>query len=134
MNKVQFASALNFPSIWLEAGLLPDELFDLQVGELLREYGGSKPDGGTEHWRYGAFLYWLKKDLDFKTLDALFDAAFKDPDPSMAGNVIKELVTHTLCTESLLQRAAEVVSTSKDYYVTRAELESTFAGARGKKR
>jgi hypothetical protein len=87
-----FAKAACFPAVWLERGLLTGPFFEAQAGEFEREYGIRSPEGGTEHWRYGAFLYWLRRRPASDTLPALVEAALQDPDRPMAGNVLLELV------------------------------------------
>jgi hypothetical protein len=126
MNKKQLAACLQYPAVWLESGLLTDELFNLQAPEYQKEYGSRVPDGGTEHWRYGAFNFILKRGPDQKTLELLLDAAIADPDMPMAGAAIRDVIAHPLSTRAMLDKALAVVSTSRDYHVSPVKLERGF--------
>lgn len=126
MDKAQLAKVLNYPQIWLEANLFTDELFSIQAPEFQREYGGRVPSGGTEHWRYGAFHFWLKRNIDVAVLERLLDAATVDPDQPMAGAAIRYIVAHPSSDRSILARAIDAVSKSRDFYVSKEQLERAF--------
>src|SRR5687768_2753488 len=117
MNITAFAESAQFPAVWLEYGLLDGLFFEQQAAEFASEYGSRKPSGGTEHWRYAAFLSWLRAKPDASKVEQLLEAALADPDPPMAGNVIKELVANPLCTEQMLLAAMDRVAENRDYYV-----------------
>jgi hypothetical protein len=121
-----FAAAADFPGIWLACGLLQGDFFAQQAVEFEREYGGVKPSGGTEHWRYASFLALLRAQPTAARLVQLLDAALADPDPPMAGNVVKDVIANPLSTEQMLSRAAEAVAANPAYYVTREELIQLF--------
>lgn len=121
-----FAVAADFPDIWLDHGLMEGDFFAQQAAEFEREYGGVKPTGGTEHWRYASFLALLHAQPTAEKLVQLLDAALAEPDPPMAGNVVKEVIANRLSTEQMLARAAEAVAANSDYYVTREELVQLF--------
>ena len=126
MQITSFAEAADFPEIWLTCGLLEGAFFVQQAAEFEREYGSVKPRGGTEHWRYAAFLALLRAKPTAARLDQLLDAALADPDPSMAGNVVKDVIANPLSTEQMLARAAEAISANSDYYVKQEELIHLF--------
>lgn len=129
MNINEFAAAADFPNVWLSRGLLDGSFFQEQAAEFEVEYGRKKPQGGTEHWRYGSFNYWLRSDLDReRTLD-LFEAALADPDPPMAGNVIKALLASPFATEQMLSDAVSAVEANRYYYVGVQELKRIFCSA-----
>ena len=129
MDIKAFAAAANYPTVWLTRGLLDGPFFQAQAEEFFREYRDRKPAGGTEHWRYGSFIHWLRTDIDErKTLD-LFEAAIADPDPPMAGNVIKELLGRPFATEGMLSRALKAVAENRYYHVTAQALERIFSSA-----
>ena len=130
MNLTAFAEAAEFPGAWLKYGLLDGPFFVQQAIEFELEYGSSKPRGGTEHWRYAAFLSWLRMKPDASRVEQLLEAALADPDPPMAGNVIKELVENPLCTEQMLVAATRQVAANRDYYVRPEELQSIFSSSR----
>ena len=50
-------SRLGYPEVWRTMDLYPDKLRIAQEAELIREPLGEV--GGTEHFRYGAFCFWL---------------------------------------------------------------------------
>jgi hypothetical protein len=126
MNKKELTACLQFPAVWLDAGLYSDELFNLQAPEFEKEYGSRIPDGGTEHWRYGAFNFILKRGPDQQTLELLLDAALIDPDMPMAGAAIRDIISHPLSTRAMLDRALAVVAKSRDYHVSPMKLERGF--------
>jgi len=126
MNKLSFAKLLNYPAIWLDMNLLTDELFEFQSHEFQKEYGNRIPKGGTEHWRYGAFHYWLARDIDSKVLWRLLEAASVDPNQAMAGAAIKDIIKHPSSNSAILTMATDIVSQSPYFYVSAAELEKAF--------
>jgi hypothetical protein len=126
MNRNILLKKLNYPAEWEKYELLDEQLISIQLDEYIKEYGSETPKGGTEHFRFGAFLFWLQKDINFKVLSSLLKVAMLDPDKPMAGAVIKEILAHKLSDESLLNKATEKVSSSKYYYATKNELEECF--------
>lgn len=128
MSPDQLSRQLQYPSAWLKHGLLCAELVAIQGRQVIRDYGFAIPDGGTEHWRYYAFNYWLARELDPKKLEHLLEAAIADPDPPMVGNVLKEITKHRLCTRPMLELAKTCVSSSPYYYVGTDVLERLFKG------
>ena len=56
MNKLDFLKLMEFPEAWRD--MYPDELYNIQLGCY-------KPgdERSPEHFRYGAFLWWLKNRL-----------------------------------------------------------------------
>ena len=127
MNKSSLSNLLDYPSVWLDEELLTDELFNIQAAELQKEYGNDAPKGGTEHWRYGAFHYWLTRNIETDVLAKLLEAANVDPDQPMAGAAIKDIVKHPLSNRAIVNRAAEIVSKSPYFYVSATELEMAYA-------
>ena len=49
MNAQRLASLLNYPSVWVEHGLLSAELVAAQSEQLVTECGAASAIGGTEH-------------------------------------------------------------------------------------
>ena len=126
MQITTFAQAADFPDIWITCGLLEGEFFARQAAEFAREYGSVKPSGGTEHWRYAAFLAVLRAKPTTARLDQVLDAALADPDPPMAGNVVKDVIANPNSTVEMLSRAVAAIATNTDYYVSRDELVHLF--------
>jgi hypothetical protein len=129
MNILDFAAAADFPPEWIRGGLFDDPFFIGQANEFEHHHGSAKPSGGTEHWRYAAFLHLLRANPTAATLQRLLDAALADPDPPMAGNVIKDIVTNPLATESMLAAALARIAETGDYYVDTDELIWLFQGS-----
>lgn len=130
MNKLTFSKLLKFPQIWLDHGLLTDELFEFQISEFEKEYGDKAPSGGEEHWRYGAFHYWLRPNIDSKLLSVLLEVAEADSDLPMAGSMIRDIVKHPACNLEILNQAVAIVSKSKYYYSSVEELTNIFSSSR----
>jgi len=126
MNIARFLVAANFPEPWIRHGLAEELFFKQQANAFGKEYGNSKSVGGTEHWRYGSFLYWFKKELTSIRLRELLDAAIADPDPPMAGNVLSLIAAHPNATEEMLHLAQNTVNLQPHYYISAADLEMYF--------
>jgi hypothetical protein len=76
------------------------ELMRLQFSSLRRRYGTrSRPVNSPEHWRYGAFLYCLRRVKDEAGLKCLMLLAQNDPDRPMAKAMMKEISAHHLYSE-----------------------------------
>ncbi len=105
MDRTSLLKKLNYPAIWEGKGLLTEELLSFQVNDFIKEYGSKTPENGTEHYRYGAFCYYVKNsDTKDSVLTNLIEAAAKDPDAGMAQCAIIDLVSHQNCTNSIYIR------------------------------
>lgn len=131
MNKIDFLKILNFPKIWEIQDLLPDSYFDAAKAEYKKEYGDASPNGGTEHWRFGAFVYLLRSELSASEIGWLIDAAIDDPDRPMAGGVIEELISRPVASEQMLAKACEAVEGNKYYYKSSEQLKKSFRSGQG---
>ena len=131
MDKVEFLKFLNFPTIWEKANLLPDSYFELAKVEFEKEYGDTKPVGGTEHWRFGSFIFLLKADLNTSEIEMLVEAAIEDPDKPMAGGVIEELLSKELATNAILEKACTAIESNKYYYKSTDQLRNAFESGVG---
>jgi hypothetical protein len=130
MNIEQFARAAEFPAIWQERGLLTGHFFEKQAQEFEKEYGELQPEGGTEHWRYGSFLHWLRSGPEQVVLDSLLEAALQDPEPGMAGNVLLAIVSLPSCSARSFESALAAVRARSGFYVSPPELEAAYANGR----
>ncbi len=74
---------MGFPKEWLEWDMYPDEFFQGQLGVY---EPGEKDD---EHYRYGAFHYWLKRNPTKETLLKLAKLSWLDSDQIMAADARK---------------------------------------------
>lgn len=69
----------------------------LQFSSLRRRYGTrSRPVKSPEHWRYGAFLYCLRRVNNEADLNSLMLAVQSDPDRPMAKAMMREISAHRL--------------------------------------
>lgn len=88
-----FLKLMQFPSEWLTLDMYPMVLFSEQMR--IYEKGDEE---GSEHYRYGAFHWWLKNHPTAIQLSNLLQLTYLDKDELMAGdarshiiNAIKEL-------------------------------------------
>jgi hypothetical protein len=130
---------LGYPAVWTEKGLYPEDLYQVQLAAFVaeaRERGirshEYRPVGGTEHYRYGAFRYWLQRDPGPDTLHSLMEGAVVDPDPPMAGAAIKDLLAAYHPTRAMIEVAIQAVRGSKGYCLSEAELRAYLDDADSK--
>jgi hypothetical protein len=115
-------SRLGYPEVWRTMRLYPDDLRAAQEADLAREPPGDV--GGTEHYRYGAFCFWLRNpDTPQHILGALISAAAADPDSAMAQAALIDLVAHRNCDDSLYHRAFEAFSAFPEQHFEGATFE-----------
>lgn len=131
MNKIDFLNILNFPKIWEIQDLLPDSYFESAKAEYEKEYGNTIPNGGTEHWRFGAFVYLLRKKLSANEIGWLIEAAIDDPDRPMAGGVVEELISREVASEQMLEKACQAVEGNKYYCKSSEQLRKSFRSGKG---
>ena len=84
MRNNVFLDLMSFPKEWLEYGMYPDELFNFQLH--LYQPGDEE---GSEHYRNGAFHWWLKRELTTEQLSNLVKLTFLDSD-SLMGNDVRD--------------------------------------------
>lgn len=122
----RFAQAASFPAVWLERGLLAGPFFESQARKFEHEYGTRVPEGGTEHWRYDAFLHWLRSSPSAEALEGLVEAVLQDPDRPMAGNVLLDLVALRSFNQKLLEHILARAPTRRELGVNPQRLKSAF--------
>ncbi len=83
MDKSEFLNLMEYPAEWLEWNMYPDELWQKQLPYRRGD------ERGAEHYRNGAFHWWLKQSITTDQLKRLVLLTFKDPDPLMAEDVRK---------------------------------------------
>ena len=83
MKKEEFMLLMHFPNEWSELLMYPDELFY----EQLKEYEIEKDDEGSEHYRNGAFHWWLRANPEKSILIKLTHLTFLDLEQLMADDV-----------------------------------------------
>jgi len=131
LARLDLLQRLCFPKIWQEKGLYPDDLYQVQLEAFRAEarVRGIPPDdyhpaGGTEHYRYGAFRFWLYRKPAREVYEALMEAAAADPDPPMAGAAIKDLISSYSPSRAIVELVIQAVSRSKAYYLSEKELRA----------
>lgn len=126
MLPIELSHRLNYPEQWIASGLLTEEFARMQGRQLEVEYGTAIPDGGTEHWRFAAFLHCLTPPVTEARWEALVQLAAIDPDPPMAGDAIRRIVADDRCSPTVLAIAKGVVAKSCDYCVSPEALQGIF--------
>jgi hypothetical protein len=115
MTKLQFLRRLRFPPDWRYWEMYTDELYQRQLESY--QPGDEK---GSEHFRNGAFHWWLKRDLSDALLTKLIFLTTQDPDRVMA----RDVRSHILRRPGLPRRIAEFLShydaleTELDHYLS----------------
>jgi hypothetical protein len=95
---------LEFSQEWIDLGIItPAKLKQLETLWTTRE------DVNTEHYRWGAFLDFIKSKvlLDAETANALYELGENDPDAAMGGSIMAHVLRHKNCPKSLLQRGVK---------------------------
>jgi hypothetical protein len=88
LNKEQFAELMQFPKAWLAWGMYNDELFKIQLADC-----EPRSEDAPEHYRYGAFRWWLGRTLTNEELTKYVALTFLDPDQAMAGSARRDLAS-----------------------------------------
>jgi hypothetical protein len=87
--------ALRFPDAWFRTGLMSAELSRQQLSSLRRHFGNrSRPVNGSEHWRYGAFHFILRRVTNEEALVKLLSVAYADPE--LGEEMVKDIQKHPL--------------------------------------
>ncbi|MDK9363398.1 hypothetical protein [Lelliottia wanjuensis] len=83
MKKEHFLMKMHFPIEWITFNLYPDVLFKNQIN-LYRE---DNDEESSEHYRNGAFHWWIRRNPDKDTLIKLINLTFLDLEQLMADDV-----------------------------------------------
>lgn len=81
-TKQEFIQLMKYPQEWLALDMYPDALFNAQIASYQPGSGS-----GSENYRYGAFRWWLDKNLTQEQLKKLIKLASLDPHQLMAQDV-----------------------------------------------
>jgi hypothetical protein len=95
---------LKFNQAWIDLGIItPASLEQLEAAWATGE------DQNTEHYRWGAFLDFIKskESVDEKTAKALYDLGANDPDIAMGGSIMANILHRKDCPRDLLEQAAK---------------------------
>ena len=103
MKSEDYKALLQFSDAWFTLGVISlDEL---------SHYGAAyeaNDDKNTEHYRYGAFLQFLKRvtrPIDPVFADALYELGASDPNHSMGASIMTHIVELPECPPSVLEKA-----------------------------
>ena len=89
----EYLSLMQFPEEWRTLNMIPD---DEWLSEAVRLYRPGHEDG-SEHDRYGAFQFWLRRYPSKDQLMNLVKLSFLDPDPPMASAVRNDVSESPNC-------------------------------------
>jgi len=103
-NNVDGHTILGFTGEWVRLGIVSEE----QIFEIWNLFQTSD-DKNPEHYRYGAFRSYLAnhRPLDPTTSLALYELGERDPDYSMGGAIMADIVNRSECPQEVLDRAME---------------------------
>jgi hypothetical protein len=96
-------SKLQFTSQWVSVGLVTDENFELVRQEYLRS-----EDQSSEHFRWGVFKDFLKKNshMSKQTFFEIYELGKNDPDYPMGRAMRFDLIQRSDCPVELIDIAA----------------------------
>lgn len=97
-----YKTLLGFTDQWFSLGILTEDS--------LQQYGmtyESSRDKNSEHYRYGAFRWYLKehRPLSASIAEALYELGAAGPDPGMGGAIMADIVSLPECPASVSAKA-----------------------------
>ena len=113
MNQREYQRLLQFGDQWLRLGLLTED----ELCALGREYEAGE-DKNVEHYRYRVFRRYLSshRPLPLQMAEALYELGREDPQPTMGGAMMRDIVGLAECPAEVLEKA----STSGEKHLVRA--------------
>jgi hypothetical protein len=104
IDSMKIFRTLRFSQAWIELGIITSA--KLEQFEALWVTG---EDTNTEHYRWKAFLDFIKlqTSLDEKTAIALYELGENDPDIAMGGSIMGHILQRKDCPKSLLERGTQ---------------------------
>ena len=110
MSDAEIRQHLKFTSRWYALGIIDDATLDLTI----RNFRTSDDDG-DEHWRYGAFTYFLSQHptLTPQQCRDLFELGAEDPDRCMGTSIMLDVLRRIECPDELYDLAASHPLTRK---------------------
>ncbi len=102
MNLKDYKNLLGFTEQWFSLGILTENG--------LQNYGTTyetSADKNTEHYRYGAFRWYLKehRPLSEAIAEALYELGASDPDSAMGEAIMADIVELPECPDSVSAKA-----------------------------
>jgi hypothetical protein len=103
MSDAEIRERLKFTRRWFDLGIVDDAGVALAV----REFRESD-DQGDEHYRYGAFVHFLRRHptLTPRQCRELFDLGAGDPDRPMGTSIMLDILRRPECPDDLYELAA----------------------------
>ncbi|CAA9373352.1 MAG: hypothetical protein AVDCRST_MAG64-104 [uncultured Phycisphaerae bacterium] len=103
MTDAEVVAHLRFTEPWYRIGIMDDETLRLTVANFR-----AADDLGDEHWRYGAFMYFMDQHphLTTEQCAALFDLGAKDPHYAMGQSIMLRVLERAECPPDVQRRAA----------------------------
>jgi hypothetical protein len=97
-----YKTVLRFSDSWFTLGIVDNEELR-QIGAAFE----TSDDKNDEHYRYGAFLRFLRKHrpVSMEMAEALYDLGDSDPDYGMGGSIMHQIVILPECPEVVKEKA-----------------------------
>ena len=96
-TKSEFLELMKFPNEWADWEMYPDELF---LGGQLDSYTQGS-ENASEHYRNGAFFYWLKKEPTKEQLSKLVKLTYLEPDEHVGKYVRGYILKASNCDDEI---------------------------------
>jgi hypothetical protein len=97
-TKQEFLRLMHYPSEWTEWDMYPDELLKGQVGAYT-----PRSERASEHFRNGAFHWWLKRKPSKEQLMKLVRLSYLDPEELMGDDVRRYIAAAENCDDEIRQ-------------------------------
>ena len=112
MTDEEIITHLKFTEAWYRLGIMDDETLRGTVENFRR-----MDDTGDEHWRFGAFMYFMSQHpkLTDQQCANLFELGASDPDFTMGQSIMIQVLERPECPRAMRERAAFHPRTEKYY-------------------
>lgn len=103
MTDEEIVAHLKFSEPWYRLGVMDEATLRLTVENFRRS-----DDDGDEHWRYGAFMHFLRQNptLTPDQCEGLFWLGAADPDWCMGQSIMLQVIDRPECPDRVLELAA----------------------------
>lgn len=110
MMDEEIVAHLKFSEEWYRLGIMDDQTLRGTVENFRKT-----DDMGDEHWRYGAFMYFMSQHprLTGQQCSHLFELGARDPDDTMGQSIMIQVLERPECPRALRERAAVHPRTEK---------------------
>lgn len=124
MSQKDYKTLLEFTDRWFTLGILTEEK--------LQQYGTTyetSADKNTEHYRYGAFRWYLNehRPLSASVAEALYALGASDPDPAMGEAIMADIIGLAECPPSAVAKA---LASGRQHLVRAAKRRSLLSELR----